>query len=81
LRRLYIARDKDPAGDIAAESLIDRAKAVGIEAIVLSPGLGDFNDDLRAFGADGLREFLRGQLTPEDGARFMETVSCVGAAA
>ena len=81
LRRLYIARDRDPAGDKAAESLIDRAKAVGIEAIVLSPGLGDFNDDLRAFGVDGLRESLRRQLTPEDGARFMETVSCVGAAA
>jgi hypothetical protein len=81
LRRLYIARDRDPAGDKAAESLIDRAKAVGIEAIVLSPGLGDFNDDLRAFGVDELRESLRGQLALEDVARFMETVSCVGAAA
>jgi hypothetical protein len=81
LRRLYIARDRDLAGDKAAERLIDRAKAVGIEAIVLSPSRGDFNDDLRAFGIDELREFLRGQLVPEDVARFMETVSRVGAAA
>jgi hypothetical protein len=81
LRRLYIARDRDPAGDKAAESLIDRATAVGIEAIVLSPGLGDFNDDLRAFGVVGLRESLRGQLAPEVVARFMETLSGVGAAA
>jgi hypothetical protein len=80
LRRLYIARDRDPAGDKAAESLIDRAKAVGIEAIVLSPGLGDFNDDLRAFGVDGIRESLCGQLLSEDRARFMERVSGFGAA-
>ena len=81
LRRLYIARDKDPAGDNAAANLIDRAKAAGIEAIALSPSLGDFNDDLRTFGGDGLRESLRGQLAPEDVARFMEIVSGVGAAA
>ena len=47
LRRLYIARDDDPAGDSAMVTLVDRAQAVGIEAIVLSPRLGDFNDDLR----------------------------------
>jgi hypothetical protein len=81
LRRLYVARDRDPAGDRAAAKLVGRAKAAGIEAIALSPHLGDFNDDLRAFGVDELRESLRGQLAPEDGARFMETVSGIGAAA
>ncbi len=81
LRRLYIARDRDPAGDNAAESLVDRAKAVGIEACVLSPSRGDFNDDLRTFGVNGLRESLRGQLAPEDVARFMETISGIDAAA
>jgi hypothetical protein len=81
LRRLYIARDRDPAGDKAAEGLIDRAKGVGIEAIAFSPSLGDFNDDLRAFGVDELRESLRQQLVLEDVARFMETVSGIGAAA
>ena len=37
LRRLYIARDDDPAGDGAMASLIDRANEAGIEAITLSP--------------------------------------------
>ena len=47
LRRLYIARDDDPAGDAALASLIDRAAEAGIEAMALSPALGDFNEDLR----------------------------------
>ena len=81
LRRLYVARDRDPAGGRAAASLIDRAKAAGIEAIALSPRLGDFNDDLRAFGADELRELVMGQAACEDVARFMERVSGIAAAA
>ena len=47
LRRLYIVRDDDPAGDGARDMLIDRANGEGIEAIALSPALGDFNEDLR----------------------------------
>src|ERR1700674_1690987 len=43
LRRLYIARDRDSAGDVAMASLNDRAEAAGIEAFTLSPTLGDFN--------------------------------------
>jgi hypothetical protein len=46
LRRLYIVRDNDPAGDGARDSLVARAHEAGIEAITLSPMLGDFNDDL-----------------------------------
>ena len=42
LRRLYIVRDDDPAGDGAVAGLIDRAQAAGIEAIVLSPRLWRF---------------------------------------
>lgn len=71
LRRLYIARDDDPAGDNAMETLIERADAVGIEAITLSPQLGDFNEDLRTLGIDALRADLRVQIAPEDVARFM----------
>ena len=71
LRRLYIARDDDPAGDGAMETLIERAKAVGIEAIVLSPSLEDFNEDLRILGQDSLRAALRVQIAPQDVARFM----------
>jgi len=71
LRRLYIVRDNDPAGNEARDSLIERANAVGIEAIVLSPRLGDFNEDLRHFGIDALRANVRVQLAPQDVARFM----------
>ena len=72
LRRLYILRDDDPAGDNAMESLSARAGVNGIEAIPLSPRCGDFNEDLRNFGIDALRAALRMQLAPEDVARFME---------
>ena len=72
LRRLYIVRDLDPAGDGARDSLVERARSVGIEAVVLSPVLGDFNEDLRQFGVDALRAALRVQIVPEDVSRFME---------
>jgi hypothetical protein len=72
LRRLYIARDDDPAGDQALATLLDRALEEGIEAIALSPQLGDFNEDLRTLGADARRASLRVQLAPQDVARFME---------
>ena len=72
LHRLYIARDDDPAGDSAMAALIDRAQAVGIEAITLSPRLGDFNEDLRSLGPDALRAALRVQIAPQDVARFMD---------
>jgi len=71
LRRLYIARDDDPAGDGAAARLIDRSREIGVEAITLSPLLGDFNEDLRAFGVDALRAAVRAQIAPEDVDRFM----------
>ena len=71
LRRLYIVRDNDPAGNGARDSLVERAEAAGIEAIVLSPRLGDFNEDLRHFGIDALRANVRVQLGPQDVARFM----------
>jgi hypothetical protein len=71
LRRLYILRDDDPAGDGARDSLIERASTVGIEAIVISPQLGDFNEDLRTLGIDTLRSQTRMQIGPQDVARFM----------
>lgn len=70
LRRLYIVRDNDPAGDGARNSLVERANAEGIEAIVLSPMLEDFNEDLRRLGLDAIRANLRVQLAPQDVARF-----------
>lgn len=71
LRRLYVARDNGEAGEAMAATLATRAEAVGIEAVVLAPTLGDFNDDLMAFGIEGLRSALRAQLLPQDVARFM----------
>jgi hypothetical protein len=71
LRRLYIARDADAAGDMALAALTERADAAGIEALGLSPRIGDFNEDLRAFGLGALRATLRIQLAPQDVGRFM----------
>lgn len=41
-----------------------------IDAIVLAPVLGDFNEDLRAFGFDAVRAELGCLLAPEDASRF-----------
>ena len=72
LRRLYVVRDRDPAGDGARDGLVARAASLGIEAMSLTPLNGDFNDDLRRHGADALRARLKDQLHPEDVRRFME---------
>ena len=74
LRRLYIARDHDTAGDAAFDALAQRAQAAGIEAVPLSPTLQDFNDDLRHRGLAELRAALRVQLVPDDALRFMGTM-------
>ena len=71
LRRLYIARDADAAGDMALAALTERAEAAGIETLALSPRTGDFNEDLRTFGLRALRAALRIQLAPQDVVRFM----------
>jgi hypothetical protein len=71
LRRLYIARDADPAGERAAAALAARAVEAGIEAIILTPTRNDFNDDLREFGIEALRASLAPQLAPEDFSRSL----------
>jgi hypothetical protein len=73
LRRLYIVRDDDRAGDGAMKGLIGRAQVAGIEAIVLSPQCGDFNEDLRCLGISALWAALRIQIIPEDATRFLRT--------
>ena len=72
LRRLYIMSDNDAAGEGAAASLSDRARAAVIEVIILSPTLDDFNEDLRWLGVDELRAAIRAQLASEDIMRFLE---------
>jgi phage/plasmid primase-like uncharacterized protein len=71
LRRIYVARDADAAGETAATALIERAQAAGIEARVLSPRLKDLNEDLQAFGSGAVRASMRMQLASQDAARFM----------
>ena len=75
LRRLYIVRDNDPAGDSARDSLVDRAHEVGIETITLSPMMGDFNEDLTTHGLDAVRAEIRVQIAPEDVSRFMASIA------
>ncbi|WP_448192847.1 DUF7146 domain-containing protein [Azospirillum sp. sgz301742] len=73
LRRLYIARDNDAAGQRAVDRLGDRADAAGVEVRVLAPQAKDVNDDLRDHGLAMLRAHLRAQLAPEEGAAGWET--------
>ena len=70
LRRLYVARDRDAAGDAAFSILTDRASTAGIELLSLMPALGDFNDDLRQHGPSALGERVVDQLYEVDRARF-----------
>jgi hypothetical protein len=71
LRRLYVLRDNDPAGERASAALIDRAIAEGIDAVVLTSELGDFNDDLRRLCKARVQAAIRDQLAPQDISRFM----------
>ena len=71
LRRLYVLRDNDAAGERATATLIDRASAESFEVIPLVPRYCDFNDDLCGIGVSGLHASLRSQLAPQDVDRFM----------
>ncbi|MGH6949836.1 MAG: DUF7146 domain-containing protein [Vitreimonas sp.] len=71
LKRLYVARDADPAGDRAFERLSERTAESGVEIVGLLPRLDDFNADLRKFGPGDLRRRLRERLCAEDAARFI----------
>jgi hypothetical protein len=71
LRRLYVARDRDRAGDAAMASLGHRAQAAGIETLGLSPRFDDFNEDLRRQGIEEFRASVRQQLALQDVVRFM----------
>ena len=54
LARLIVARDNDAEGERAFQRLERRCAARGIASIAIVSDLGDFNDDLVAFGADAL---------------------------
>jgi hypothetical protein len=71
LRRLYIAREADPAGKRAADVLAERAKCAGLEPVMLDAKLGDLNDDLQRLGLNALRADVCGHLAPDDVRRFL----------
>lgn len=72
LKRLYVARDNDPAGHASVVTLTERARPIGIEVIPLVPQLGDFNDDLQQRGSRQLGLDLVTQLHRAEVGRFLE---------
>ncbi len=70
-RRIYIAADADAAGRHGIEGFSRRAQEEGILPLVLSPELGDFNEDLRWLGPDRLTASLKAQLTLEDAMAYL----------
>ncbi|MDX3966808.1 MAG: toprim domain-containing protein [Bradyrhizobium sp.] len=71
LARLYVARDRDAAGRMAAERLHARGREAGIEVCDLMPARSDFNVDLRRLGPDAMLARLADQLAPADVLRFL----------
>jgi len=69
--RLYVAADADAAGRHGIEGLSRRAQALGILPLVLTPQLGDFNEDLCHLGPERLIANLQAQLAPEDAQAFL----------
>ncbi len=59
IKRIWIARDNDEAGRSASMRLRNQLESLRIAHGYLVPTMGDFNDDLRAFGKDALRRSLR----------------------
>lgn len=70
MRRLYILRDNDAAGDFAEKRLIERCREAGIEARILRPCGKDLNADLCSHPADMVKTRMLAQLAPEDSRRF-----------
>jgi hypothetical protein len=71
LQRLYVAHDRDAAGDHAVNALRARAIVTGIEVIVLEPEREDFNADLMQDALGALAATLAAQLDFEDRDRLL----------
>jgi hypothetical protein len=65
IKRIWIARDNDVAGERAAQTLASKLASSGIECECLVPKLGDFNEDLLALGKDALRHTLLSAMNVE----------------
>lgn len=73
LKRLYVARDDDPAGTGAVKTLVQRGLAAGVDVIPLEPMLGDFNEDLTGCERQRMVGSLRSQLMAGDAANFLRS--------
>ncbi|WP_236628118.1 MULTISPECIES: DUF7146 domain-containing protein [unclassified Sulfitobacter] len=62
IKHIWIVRDNDEAGRNASKRLRNQLESLGIACVDLVPNMGDFNDDLRAFGKDALRRSLLGAM-------------------
>lgn len=65
IKRIWLARDNDAAGERAAQTLASKLVKSGIECAYLVPKLGDFNEDLMAFGKVALRHTLLSAMNVE----------------
>ena len=72
LKRLYVARDADGAGDAAFARLSARGAQAGVEVKGLEPQRDDFNSDLRTFDLGHLKRALLAQIDAEDALRFTD---------
>ena len=72
LTRLYVARDRDPAGTMAFSTLSARFAQEGLEVLPLDPRVDDFNDDLIRHGIGALKAALLTQLHADDLVAFVE---------
>ena len=63
IKKLWIARDNDEAGEEGAARLRNRAEEQGLWCGDLVPKTGDFNDDLTSMGLDAFQEHLLSQMT------------------
>jgi Toprim domain len=70
LRRFYMLRDNDAAGDCAEERLTGRCRDAGIEMRVLIPARKDLNIDLQHEPAHAVKTRMLAQMQPEDRSRF-----------
>ena len=61
-KRIWIVRDNDEAGHNASMRLRNQLESLRIVCGELVPNMGDFNEDLRAFGRDALRRSLLGAM-------------------
>ena len=70
LRRLYVLRDNDAAGEFAEERLAERCREAGIDCRVLKPAAKDLNIDLRAEPVHAVKARMLAQMEPQDRSRF-----------